>query len=84
MPIIWPIDSTHSLTISSYTQKAPERNYFAAIISAQTANFRTYLSSADPIIRENLIVYSLYGVLINLENPKEYIYPIFLNGFAER
>lgn len=71
------MDSTHTLTFTQYTSASPERDYFAALISTQTAIFAAYLSSHTPDVQEDEVEFDFYGVKIQISNyDRSLTYPV--------
>lgn len=67
-PVHWAVEDTHTLVFTAYTPSYPERDYFAALISLQTAIFANYTTSPSPTLEEEVIDYNAYGITIEIDN----------------
>ena len=65
-----PIDAFHSLLLLNWkpARSVPSNNYYAAIISAQAANFAAYRTSANPFVQDKYLNFNYYGVEISFDN----------------
>ncbi|CAF9924261.1 MAG: hypothetical protein HETSPECPRED_005546 [Heterodermia speciosa] len=65
-----PIDGTYSLLLLDWKppSRLPSNNYYAAIVSAQSAIFAAFRTSPSPFIEERYTEFRHYGVEISFDN----------------
>ena len=65
-----PIDGTYSLFLLDWKPptRLPSNNYYAAIVSAQSAIFAAFRTSPSPFIEERYTEFRHYGVEISFDN----------------
>ncbi|KAL8794693.1 MAG: hypothetical protein Q9195_002768 [Heterodermia aff. obscurata] len=65
-----PIDGRHSLLLLDWkpATRLPSNNYYAAIVSAQSAIFAAFRTSPSPFIEARYTEFRHYGVEISFDN----------------